>query len=223
MKMLLLRLEGALQSWGEWAKWDERDTSLMPTKSGVLGLIACCMGCKRGDLLIEELHRKLIYAVRSDRPGSLMTDYHTVHSDTLRTAEGKKQNRTIVSHRQYLMDSAFLVALGVIDSNDEPLLDRCERALRHPKWTPYLGRKSCVPSAPVLYGMETRFGSPLEALQALDLIDQPGKRKDSRPLIWYETMEAGSRHPDCLVDAERRVFTFNSYHAVPYFGTEKEA
>ena len=55
MKLLLIRLEGALQSWGEWAKWDERDSGLMPTKSGVIGVLACCMGLKRGDPLGESI------------------------------------------------------------------------------------------------------------------------------------------------------------------------
>lgn len=38
MKILLLRLEGLLQSWGEHSRWDHRDSSDMPTKSGVIGL-----------------------------------------------------------------------------------------------------------------------------------------------------------------------------------------
>ena len=39
-KLLVLCLEGVLQSWGEDAKWDIRDSSDMPTKSGIVGLIA---------------------------------------------------------------------------------------------------------------------------------------------------------------------------------------
>ena len=37
MKLLILRLEGALQSWGERSHWDHRDTANFPTKSGVVG------------------------------------------------------------------------------------------------------------------------------------------------------------------------------------------
>ena len=42
--ILVLRLEGPLQSWGENAKWDFRDSSTMPTKSGIVGLLGCAMG-----------------------------------------------------------------------------------------------------------------------------------------------------------------------------------
>ena len=39
-QLLVLRLDGPLQSWGENAKWDFRDSSTMPTKSGIVGLLA---------------------------------------------------------------------------------------------------------------------------------------------------------------------------------------
>ena len=44
MKIMLLRLEGVLQSWGERSRWDHRDTSDMPTKSALIGLLGCAMG-----------------------------------------------------------------------------------------------------------------------------------------------------------------------------------
>ena len=50
--LIALRLEGALQSWGDHSKWDERDSGSFPSKSGVVGLIACAMGLERGS---EEL------------------------------------------------------------------------------------------------------------------------------------------------------------------------
>ena len=42
--LLMLRLEGALQSWGDHSKWDIRDSGDFPSKSGVVGLLACAMG-----------------------------------------------------------------------------------------------------------------------------------------------------------------------------------
>ncbi|HEO65907.1 MAG TPA: CRISPR-associated protein Cas5, partial [Spirochaetes bacterium] len=47
MNYIILRLEGPIQSWGEKSFWDERDTSSMPTKSAVIGMIAGCMGLSR--------------------------------------------------------------------------------------------------------------------------------------------------------------------------------
>ena len=54
---LFLRLEGPLQSWGERGRWSVRDTALEPTKSGVIGLIACALGY-RDDTQIRPLSEK---------------------------------------------------------------------------------------------------------------------------------------------------------------------
>ena len=73
-KILLLRLEGALQSWGDHAKWDVRDSGDFPSKSGVVGLLACAMGLERGDPKIADLSAHLHMAVRADRPGVRMLE-----------------------------------------------------------------------------------------------------------------------------------------------------
>ena len=42
-ELIMLRLEGPLQSWGELSKWDSRESSDMPTRSGIVGLLASAM------------------------------------------------------------------------------------------------------------------------------------------------------------------------------------
>lgn len=162
MRLLVLRLESPLQSWGERSKWDNRDSAFMPTKSGIIGIIACCMGIPRDDERIIDLHRKLTVAVRADMPGRLGTDYHTVSSDSLVTADGKSQERTIVSFRQYLQDASFLV---ILSSDDNELLNGIVDALRHPKWAAFLGRKSCVPTYPLLPVDTDEYSSILDAVK----------------------------------------------------------
>lgn len=168
--VLILRLEGPLQSWGTRSRWDVRDTGLEPTKSGVIGLLGCALGLRRGDAELERLDRELVFGVRVDRPGIVCTDYHTV-SGYLRTAAGeykhsggtaKKLSKaeehgesTIVSFRDYIHDAMFLVALG---AGDHTLLSEIAGEVEHhwpgdlrsPRWPLYLGRKACVPSRPVL-------------------------------------------------------------------------
>ncbi|MCE7081673.1 type I-E CRISPR-associated protein Cas5/CasD [Streptomyces sp. ST2-7A] len=153
---LLLSLNGPLQSWGERSHFNERDTSSFPTRSGVLGLLAAALGRRRGEP-IEDLQR-LSLTVRADRPGVLMRDLHTVGGglpakETVTTAEGKKRSgdtATLLSHRWYLADAAFTVALTSPDGRDRNTLDLCARALRSPHWPPYLGRRSCPPEGPLL-------------------------------------------------------------------------
>lgn len=149
--VIFLRLEGPLQSWGLQSRHRVRETGLQPTKSGLIGLVACCMGRRRGEPL-DDL-AALTMGVRVDRPGILLRDYHTVGAKAgVMSADGKikktpktGQLETLVTDRFYLCDASFLAVLA----GDGNVLNEVERALRRPVWIPFLGRKSCPPSVPV--------------------------------------------------------------------------
>ncbi len=167
---LFLRLEGALQSWGERARWSVRDTAPEPTKSGVVGLLGCALGYGEDDEL-RRLSRALHIGVRCDRPGTLLVDYHTVVGGVL-SAEGKIKKtvstgewETVVSWRHYLCDASFLVA---VQSREELLIERLAAAVQAPHWPVFLGRKSCPPSRPVFEGVG-EYGTLEQALAALPL------------------------------------------------------
>lgn len=153
---ILLRLTGPLQSWGERSHFNERDTARFPTRSGVIGLLASALGRRRGDS-IDDLAR-LAITIRTDRPGVLLRDLHTVGGGlpakaTVTTAEGKKRSgdtATLLTHRTYIADAAFTLALT--NSHGTTLLTQAATALAHPHWPPYLGRRSCPPEGPVLLG-----------------------------------------------------------------------
>lgn len=154
LEALYLRLEGPLQSWGDTSRWNVRDTRLEPTKSGLLGLLAACLGYPQtadGDEQVARLQRGLRLGVRVDRQGTVLRDYHTVVGGVL-AADGRVkrtassgQIETVESYRYYLADACFLAALV----GHPTLLDEIEPSLRAPKWAPYLGRKCCPPSAPI--------------------------------------------------------------------------
>jgi len=181
--LLLLRLEGPLQSWGTRSRWDVRDTGLEPTKSGVVGLVGCAVGLRRDNPELESLDRALLFGVRLDRPGVISTDYQTVtgyhrtaagefkHSDgtakTLAKAREHAEN-TIVSPRDYLHDAAFLVALALrpeARKTEADLLNRLKGHLQNPRWPLYLGRKSCVPSRPVFERFADEYDDLVKAFQ----------------------------------------------------------
>lgn len=166
MNTVFLRLEGPLQSWGVRARFQERDTSPEPTKSGVIGLIACALGWGLGrDADIRALSDAVRFGVRTDRAGRYLRDYHTVVGG-VRSAEGKvkinagtKQPETVVSNRIYLCDASFLAAIrGAPD-----VVSRISDAVRSPVWPPFLGRRSCPPSKPFWEG-EGEFDSLEDAL-----------------------------------------------------------
>ena len=192
--ILLFRLEGPLQSWGERSKGDYRDTADFPSKSGIVGLLSCALGLEREDPEIAELNRQLSVIVRADRTGELITDYHTVSTDMLLNAKGEKRSGagTIVSHRGYLQDASFLVGV----SGDRALLERLRGALDSPVWPVYLGRKSCVPSVPVTGSLKLEYGSLWEAMEEEPL----SPRHDERILAESDSMEGDGRlRPDLTV------------------------
>ncbi|MHB0979853.1 MAG: type I-E CRISPR-associated protein Cas5/CasD [Thermoleophilia bacterium] len=164
--LLLLRLEGPLQSWGLRARWDVRDTADEPSKSGIIGLLGCALGYPVGDRRLETLEKQTRLAVRVEREGTRLVDFHTVTGVLPRADGGFKGNAedpaTILSSRSYLEDAAFLAVVA----GPVALLEKCADALRTPAWPIYLGRKSCPPSRPVFEGITRDYGSVREAVSS---------------------------------------------------------
>jgi len=142
MHTLLMRLVGPMQSWGHRSRFDNRDTALEPTRSGVIGLLCAALGIPRDANLSRFDHLRI--GVRVDAPGRVMVDYHTA-MEVVR-ADGSGLEKTVTSHRYYLSDARFLVGL---ESDDLQFLREIEAALRNPVWPLYLGRKSFCLTAPV--------------------------------------------------------------------------
>ena len=156
MATLLLRLAAPLQSWGADSKFETRKTNREPTKSGVIGLLAAALGLRRDDAAGLARLNGLHFAVRADREGSLLVDFHTAN----REEDRKKGKAPYVTYRHYLQDAVFLVGL---ESEDAALLQELETALKHPVYPLYLGRRSCPPTLPLCLGI--RQGSLLDVLR----------------------------------------------------------
>jgi len=155
---LVLRLAGPLQAWGSSSQFNRRETDEAPTKSGLVGLLAAAQGRRREDP-IEDLVG-LSLAVRIDQPGSLLRDYHTVrtldgsplltsnlNAKGVQKPNSDKTRTTNVTHRFYLQDAVFVAVVG---ASDPELLVGLAYALRHPVFPLALGRRSCVPTQPLL-------------------------------------------------------------------------
>ncbi|UXH76790.1 type I-E CRISPR-associated protein Cas5/CasD [Roseateles amylovorans] len=144
MGTLLLRLRGPMQSWGTTSRFDERETQLEPSKSGVIGLLCAALGRDRAEP-VDDL-AALRMGVRVDREGIPMRDYQTATGVLIAASAKADRERTVVSPRFYLSDAAFLVGL---EGDDLSLLRHLHEALRRPVWPLALGRKSFVPGCPV--------------------------------------------------------------------------
>lgn len=180
MPTLLLRLAAPMQSWGTTSRFDERDTQLEPSKSGVVGLLCAACGRDRAEP-VDDL-AALRMGVRVDREGVLMRDYQTATGVLIATGKVER-DRTVVSPRYYLADAAFLVGF---ESTDMSLLTELQRALRAPKWPLALGRKAFAPSQPVWLDDAPFHGlhaGPLEdALREQPRIARPRREHRGEPL-----------------------------------------
>lgn len=139
---LLLQLVGPMQSWGFRSRFDNRDTALEPTKSGVIGLLCAALGLGRDADLSQ--FDALQMGVRVEKAGTVALDYQTAQPIW---REGKNAGTT-QSNRYYLADARFLVGL---QSEDVTQLEALERALRNPTWLLFLGRKSFAPAVPLCF------------------------------------------------------------------------
>jgi CRISPR system Cascade subunit CasD len=161
--VLLLRLAGPMQSWGDQSRFNRRETRPQPTKSGVIGLLAAAAGHPRDRPLGElfgDLHG-LFMGVRVDQEGSLLRDYHTVSDHQGRplrqagvSAKGVQKltsppKFTHLTQRFYLQDAVFVAAVG----GPVALMESLAEAITHPAFPLALGRRSCAPTQPILLGI----------------------------------------------------------------------
>lgn len=198
MPTLLLRLAGPMQSWGTRSRFDERDSDLEPSKSGVIGLLCAAMGVDRNEEQpVLDLARCRM-GVRVDREGVLRMDYLTAQTES----------GTSISRRYYLADAVFLVGL---ESDNITLLKRAHQALKNPVWPLWLGRKSYVPSP----GVHLENGwSELSLEQALGeycLLVEP--LKNEKPLIRRFVIENSGRIGSLRMDEPRSSFAQRKFAA----------
>jgi CRISPR system Cascade subunit CasD len=199
MATLLLRLQGPLQSWGTTSRFDERDTQLEPSKSGVLGLLCAALGRDRREP-VDDL-AALRMGVRVDREGVPMRDYQTATGVLIAGTAKADEGRTVVSPRFYLADAAFLVGL---EGQDIQLLRRLQLALRQPVWPIALGRKSFAPAGPVHLpdGLQEL---PLEvALQTYDSVHHPCPQRRLRLVLEHPSHGAVRLDQPVAPFAQRR-------------------
>jgi CRISPR system Cascade subunit CasD len=184
---LVLRLAAPLQSWGGRSHFNRRETLGEPTKSGLVGLLAAAQGRRRQDPIEDLLG--LTFGVRTDQPGTLLRDFHTVSDlrglglpTAAVDARGRQKRRSTgasqLTYRFYLQDAVFVAAVEAEDS----VLGTLVEALRNPGFPLALGRRACPPSQPLLLpppGAEYPLweGTALEVLGKVEWQAGPAARR----------------------------------------------
>jgi CRISPR system Cascade subunit CasD len=219
---LALRLEGPLQSWGSDSQYNRRNTGLMPTKSAIAGICCAALGYARGSEQEQEFLASFITVRMTtialprkvDKKGKShnlavrrLQDYHTVQN-TMR-ASGTINKDCVLTHRQYLADASF----GVLLEGEKSFLERIVEALRDPVWGIWLGRKACIPTAPVFAGWESEREAALKILIGDESLESFTRQEDVNN--FFEGQDslpdvAFSFQSDKREFSQRRIKTFQS-------------
>jgi CRISPR system Cascade subunit CasD len=186
MDCLILRFDAPLMSFGGVMVDQHNPTDLFPGLALITGLMANALGWHHRDAdRLDALQGRLRFAARWDVAPDRLLDYHTVDlgqdflCDTGWTTRGAREDRkggtasqgTHIRYRHYLANGLATVAVTLADDAD-PDLAALELALRAPARPLFLGRKACLPAAPIL--VERRAADTLKAaLEAAPAI--PGR------------------------------------------------
>ena len=175
MDCLILRFDAPLMSFGGVMVDHHNPSDLFPGLAMLTGLFANGLGWHHHDAeLLDRLQGRLSFAARWDIPPKRLMDYHTVDlgqdfmTDTGWTTRGRREDRkggsaaqgTHIRYRHYLANGLMTLAVGLADDAD-PTLDALEAAPLRPARPLFLGRKACLPAAPIL--VERRSAPSLKA------------------------------------------------------------
>ncbi len=198
MDCLILRFDAPLLSFGAVVVDENNPTWRFPGTAMLAGLLGNALGWDHRDTgHLQALQDRLRFAARWDAEPVPMTDYQTADLgqpfmvDTGWTTRGRREDRkggtaatgTHQRWRDYWANGVLTVALA-LDGESPPGLDDLEHALRTPARPLFLGRKSCLPAAPILVGRREAEGVKA-ALSAEPLADiGPRRRPQSIAALW---------------------------------------
>lgn len=227
---LILRISAPLMSWGDRSQYTLRHTAPDPSRSAIQGLLAAAAGTTR-DAKIPDWIINVDMAIRIDRPGQILRDYHTINPvptmyaaaanldlgdmtlnqgallPVVSLANGGARINPVITERFYRTDAVYLVAIADPAGN-------ILRALRSPTFTLYAGRKACALSAPFLLGT-----TPLTPQESVRLLPSAEREKNAdllrcQAVLFTETIHDAVRtetRRDQLVATGEHVRQTRSY------------
>ncbi len=203
MRHLILNLESPLMSFGGEAIDNYGVTRRFPAASMLTGLFANALGWRRTERARHQrLQERLVFAARIEREpagGLSMRDFQTAQlgaNDKGWTTLGVPEDRAggvntykspALRYRDYYADARIVVALRLDPADESPTLDDLAAALDEPARPLFIGRKPCLPSAPLFAGFADG-DTALAALIAAPLDGEADAADSARrvSLLWPE-------------------------------------
>lgn len=164
MKYIKLILSGVLQYYADNNSIALRTTynsSIVPTKTAIIGLIASALGLPRKSEQSADLYNTLITKYKVIHNGQIFEDFQTIKplksqshymnkfytGNQFSTVGGSVRDGQLIKRVQYLQDCEFEVYVGC---EDDELLHKIFDAIRNPAYALYFGKRSCVPNKPIV-------------------------------------------------------------------------
>lgn len=146
MKYIKLTIKAPFMSFGDETSQyqNTRDTTTRPTKSMIVGLIACSMGCQRRDKDISNLSDAIsVQSTTINKMANLWQDYQNAHIRDFDSLGhyGSGDDKNVQRWKTYVLNGEYLVFVG---SDNDELLKSIYHALSRPFWPLFAGRKCCV-------------------------------------------------------------------------------
>lgn len=198
MDCLMLRLDAPLISFGGVAIDQINPVERFPGRSLLTGLFGNALGWDHRDTdRLARLQARLRHGARWDAEPERIIDYHTVDLGqehllgTGWTTRGRREDRgsgeatsgTHQRYRHYWANGVATVAVALL-GQDDPDLGALELALGNPTRPLFIGRKTCLPAAPLLLGRRSAT-SLRGALCAEPLADiGPRRRPTAMEACW---------------------------------------
>ncbi|MFN7952853.1 MAG: type I-E CRISPR-associated protein Cas5/CasD [bacterium] len=212
-EFLILRLDAPLMSFGGTRVDQIGPTQDHPSLSLLTGLLGSALGFRHRDpAKLQSLQERIRYGVRRERAGVLITDYQTVDLgqdflvETGWTTWGHVQSRagafsegTHIRYRDYWADAEFTVVLTLEPAETQPTVDALANALTEPARPLFIGRKPCLPAAPIFRGR-------VEAASIVDALRKAPSATgvhDGHVWAWWPEDEGGPAGEVRVVTDER--------------------
>ncbi len=198
---VIIRLEGTMLSFGGVQVDENGPTNPFPAASMLTGLLANALGWDHSDTeQLETLQSRLRFAVRCDRPGERLIDYQTVdlgqqhlvrpgwttRARTEKRRGGTASKGTHIRLRHFLTDACYTLVVG-LNGHPDLSAEDLHRALRYPRRPLFLGRKCCLPSAPLAMGL-CRGANAISALRSVP-VQERSQPVDGRFQAWWPAEE----------------------------------
>lgn len=200
-QVLLLRIDAPLVSFGTAMVDQNGVVQSFPPRSLLTGLFGNALGWDhRDEGLLQALQSRIVYAARIDRAGQALLDYQTVDLGAawmnpelagwttrgrIEERAGASSDATHIRYRHHRADSVHTVAVELRPATESPTVGDLAAALKSPARPLFIGRKPCLPAAPLLLGV-TEKENALAALASAPRIDAHRGGDDGTLPAWWD-------------------------------------